>query len=131
MLSYNISKDKWTETDTPMLQKRNHHSCAMINDHEIMAVGGWNGYNYVKSSEIFNLKQQRWRHGPDLPKGIGMAQFVKAKSETKYLGYLVGGQDDQHFTSSAIYGLDENLNKFLKIGNLTKARKGQVVLNFP
>ena len=133
MFGYNILKDEWEDTNKPMTQKRKDHACLLIDEEEIIVTGGgYYDYPYVllKSSEIYNLKQRRWRPGPDLPKGISNAQFVKAKPGFRYLGYLIGGYDGDSDVfdgfSSAIYGLTKDMQRFEKIGDLTKARSGHV-----
>ena len=80
---------------------------------------------FLKSSEIYNLKQRRWRPGPDLPKGIAFAQFVKAKPGFEYLGYFIGGSDGNDL-SSAIYGLTKDMQRFVKLGNLKRRRNAHV-----
>ena len=73
-------RDEWKETDTPMTQKRHDHSCLMLNEYEVMVVGGSDGSNYLKSSEIFNLKEKTWNRGPDLETPLEFAQFLKCNS---------------------------------------------------
>ena len=130
MFAYNIFKDEWEDTNTPMAQKRVGHACFLIDKEEIIVTGGYHLDNgewvRLKSSEIYNLKQRRWRPGPDLPKGISEAQFVKAKPGFKYLGYFIGGYDDGNRRSSAIYGLIKDMQRFEKIGDLKKTRSDHV-----
>ena len=127
MFAYNIFNDQWEDTNKPMTQKRRSHACLLIDEEEIIVTGGYdydNGNVYLKSSEIYNLKQRRWRPGPDLPIGIAKAQFVKAKPGFKYLGYFIGGRDGPR-RSSAIYGLTKDMQRYEKIGYLKRPR------NFP
>ena len=117
MFVYNIFNDQWEDINTPMTQKRKDHACLLINEEEIIVTGGFNCDNacvYLKSSEIYNLKQRRWRPGPDLPTGIANAQFVKAKPGFKYLGHLID--------YSAIYGLTKDMQRYEKIGDLKTPR---------
>ena len=117
MFAYNIFNDKWEDTNKPMTQKRRSHACLLIDEEEIIVTGGYdydNGNVYLKSSEIYNLKQRRWRPGPDFPTDISDAQFVKAKPGFKYLGYLID--------YSAIYGLTKDMQRYEKIGDLKRPR---------
>ena len=117
MFVYNILEDQWEDTNTPMAQKRRYHACLLIDEEEIIVTGGLycgNGCKNLKSSEIYNLKQRRWRPGPDFPTEISDAQFVKAKPGFKYLGYLID--------YSAIYGLTKDMQRYEKIGDLKRLR---------
>ena len=138
MLEYNILSDEWKETNTPMIQKRYDHSCLMIDQYELMVVGGSSGgYSgvYLNSSEIFNLKEKTWIRGPDLQEGIKGAQFVKAKSGFEYIGYVIGGRKDNGGNkvtdSSTIFGLTQDRKDFKEIGDLHKARSDHVAFVLP
>ena len=126
MYEYSISKDKWTETNTPMSQKRQSHSCLVIGD-EVLVTGGLDeNYNNLKSTEIFDSKQRRWRTGPELPTGIHNAQLVRAKSGFDYIAYLIGGEISIARASSAVYGNTRGFKKLLKIEDLDKERRSHV-----
>ena len=130
MFAYNIFNDQWEDMNTPMTQKRDSHACLLIDEEEIIVTGGYNCYSdsdsdhcdsnsncecvVLKSSEIYNVKQRRWRPGPDFPTEIYKAQFVKAKPGHKYLGYLID--------YSAIYGLTKDMQRYEKIGDLKRPR---------
>ena len=125
MYEYNILKDEWEDTKTPMTQNRAGHSSSLINEKEIIVIGGKyyeNEWVHLKSSEIFNLEQRLWRSGPELATGITFAEFVKAKIGSQYLGYLIGGYDGGS-ASSTIYGLTKDLQKFANIGIVQKKRE--------
>ena len=129
MFAYNILEDEWEDTNKPMAQKRFGHACLLIDEEEIIVTGGKHYGDpsvVLKSSEIYNLKQRRWRPGPVLPTGILEAQFVKAKPGFKYLGYLIGGDNYGRRSYSAIYGLTKDMQRFVKIGDMTKQRSEHV-----
>jgi len=118
---YNVVNDEWKLKNIEMPQKRYGHSCFMINNLELMILGGYDGNNDLNSSSIFDLKKQTWKQGPSLPKLIKGDQFVKSKLGTPYLGYLIGGSGEDG-DSSAIYALKNDISSFEKIGNLNKGR---------
>ena len=130
MLEYNILTDEWKETDTPMTQKRYYHSCSMIDEYELMVVGGCGG-SCLKSSEIFNLKERKWKRGPDVQKGILRSQLVKAQPGFEYLAYMIGGRNSFLDDSSEIFGLTKDKKEFKKIGDLKKARRDHVAFVLP
>ena len=111
-----------------MSEKRYGHSCLVLK-REVIVVGGY----YKKSSEIFNVGNERWRPGPDLPTTISNAQLVKAPPGFKYVAFLIGGYDQsgQSAFSSAIYGLNNDISKFIHVGNIKRARGGHVALVLP
>ena len=120
--------NQWTETNTPMNQKRVKHACAMIDDDRIIVIGGW-GENYkrLKTTEILNIKTRQWQSGPSLPTGLADGQFVTASPGFKYLGYYVGGSGyDGH--SFFIYGLTRDLNEFKVLGNIKIERSDHVAI---
>ena len=139
MYEYDILKEEWKTTNSPMLEKRSDPGCLKLNQEEIIVVGGYGetaGLDeeiILKSSEIYNIKHNSWRPGPDLPKGIKDAQFVNAKPGFRYSGYLIGGKgDDGH--SSEIYGLiygSDALDTFKKIGDIKRSRRLHVAMVLP
>ena len=131
MFEYNTLRDEWKETDIPMTQERYGHSCLMLSEYELMVVGGYGGSNYLKSSEILNLKEKTWKRGPYFETGLGYAQFLKANAGSKYLAYVIGGRKSYGDYSSAIFGLSQDKNEFKKIGDLKKPRSGHVAFVLP
>ena len=138
---YNIQNDEWTDLNTSMLQSRSDHACLLIDQKEIIVVGGSGDgdyvggtykSNYLTSSEIFNLKERTWRPGPSLFFGTNGAQFVKAKNGSKYMAYIMGGLgDSDNSLYSAVYGLSNDVKWFEKIGDLKKQRLGHVAFLLP
>ena len=131
MFEYNILSNQWTETNTPMNQKRRSHECLKIDDDRILVVGGSDGYyDYLKSTEVYHRRNNSWTTGPILPKRLSYGQFIEASPGSKFLGYYLGGYgDDGH--SSAIYGLSKDLSNFQLLGNLKKERGGHVAFRLP
>ena len=113
--------NQWTETNTPMTQRRYGHECVKLNKDQILVIGGSDGNVYHKSTEVYHLIQRKWKTGPMMPKPIEGGQFVKASPGSKFLGYYIGGYGDDG-RSSAIYGLSKDLSNFQLLGNLKKAR---------
>lgn len=56
---------KWTELPD-MRQKRNRHSCGLVNGADVVVAGGW-GDRDLSSVEMYSLKAEGWRDGPRLP----------------------------------------------------------------
>ena len=117
--------NQWTETNTPMTQKRYGHECVKLSEDQILVIGGRDGNRYLKSTEVYHRIQRKWKTGPMMPKPIASGQFVKASPGSKFLGYYIGGYDYGSY-SSAIYGLSKDLSNFQLLGNLKKAREGHV-----
>ena len=130
MYEYNILSNQWTETNTPMNQKRNGHECLKIDKDRILVIGGGDGNDYLKSTEVYDRRNKMWTTGPILPIRIGSGQFIKASPGSKFFGYYLGGYGGDG-RSSAIYGLSKDLSNFQLIGNLKKARYGHVAFRLP
>ena len=126
MYRYRIQENTW-EAWIPMSEKRRFHSCLLLDDNIVVGGGA-----YKKISEIFNVREERWQPGPDLPTPISSAQFVKAPPGFKHVAYLIGGFDyGADSASSAIYGLTKDFSKFVQVGKLQKARWAHVALVLP
>ena len=123
--------NQWTETNTPMNQKRHRHECVKISEDKILVIGG-EGENYyeLKSTEVYDRRNKVWTPGLIIPKTISEGQFIKASPKSKFLGYYVGGWADNSY-SSAIYGLSKDLMNFQLLGNLKKPRSGHVAFRLP
>ena len=130
MLEYNILSNQWTETNTPMNQKRWGHECVKINQDKIFVIGGEDENDYLKSTEVYHRRNNSWTTGPILPKKLSHGQFIKASPGSKFFGYYFGGYDGDG-RSSDIYGLSKDLSNFQLIGNLKKAREGHVAFRLP
>ena len=124
MYEYNVLSNQWTETNTPMTQKRSGHECVKLSEDQILVIGGGDGNDWLKSTEVYHRIQRKWKTGPMMPKPIAVGQFVKASPGSKFLGYYIGGAGDDY--SSAIYGLSKDLSNFQLLGNFKKARSGHV-----
>jgi len=130
MYEYNMLSNQWTETNTPMNQKRNGHECVKISEDKILVIGGHNGNEYLKSTELYDKMYDNWSTGPTMPKTIASGQFIKASPGSQFLGYFLGGYgDDGH--SSDIYGLSKDLSNFQLIGNFKKASGHHVAFRLP
>ena len=120
--------NQWTETNTPMTQKRRGHECVKINQDKVFVIGGEaENYEYLKSTEVYHRRNNSWTTGPILPKTLSYGQFIKASPGSKFLGYYLGGYGH----SSAIYGLSKDLSNFQLLGNLKKARSSHVAFRLP
>jgi len=125
MYEYNMMSNQWTETNTPMTQKRYGHECVKLSEDQILVIGGHDGNGYLKSTEVYHRRQRKWKTGPMMPKPIGFGQFVKASLGSKLLGYYIGGITSDGRTS-AIYGLSKDLSNIRLLGNMKKRIWGHV-----
>ena len=126
MYKYYINYDVWEDTYSPMRalgNRRSGHSCLLLNN-ELFVAGGI----LRITTEIFNLENNRWRSGPDMPRNIGYSQLVEAQPSSKYAAFLIGGGISSHNAWSDIYGLTKDLRSFKKIGDLKNARNSHVAM---
>ena len=105
-----------------MRELRVTHSCLLINK-EVFVVGGIGR----KTVEIFNLQNETWRLGPDLPQEFAHSQLVKAKPSSKYSAFLIGNS----YAKSDIFALTKNYKSFIKIGDLKTARYSHAAVVLP
>ena len=62
-----IPAPKWDETVvTQMNQKRDGHAAVKIDEQRILVVGGQDGNNVLKTTEIYDCLTKKWEKGPDL-----------------------------------------------------------------
>ena len=122
--------NQWTETNTPMNQKRNGHQCVKISEDKILVIGGGDGNVWLKSTEVYDGRNKMWTTGPQFPKTIYGGQFIKASPGSQFLGYYLGGYGDDGY-SSDIYGLSKDLSNFQLLGNLKKERVYHVAFRLP
>ena len=127
---YEFDGKDWKDTDLDVKAIRwKSPGCIVVKD-EIILVGGYKKEPYGRqTSEIFNIQKRSWRQGPDLPYGLYGSQTVKAKEGMKYIAYLIGGINGK--TTTTIYGLTNDLERFEDIGNILQARYNHVALAIP
>jgi len=142
MYEYNMMSNQWTETNTPMTQKRYGHECVKLSEDQILVIGGrepnkslWRDGS-LKSTEVYDRIQRKWKKGPMMPKPMAFGQFVKASPGSKFLGYYVGrvgsGRevdtrvDNDDWKYMFIYGLSKDLSNFQLLRKWKKTRSGHV-----
>ena len=114
MYEYDISEDKWNDTNTPLSRERYSHSCLLVGK-EIIVIGGHGedlNDDTRRTSEIFDIKEKRWRKGPDLPFDFTLGQFVKARKSSEFVGYIIGGDDAGR--GLVVHGLTKDLKNFVR-----------------
>ena len=72
--TFYLSKDKRIWTEGPKLPiQRECFACARIKYNKVgsrfsvIVAAGWDGANYLSSSEVLDLETGKWRPGPELP----------------------------------------------------------------
>ena len=83
---------------------------------------------YSKSTEILNIKDQKWIIGPNLPCGIGRTECVSLPPSTNFACIIVGGATIEENLSSNVYGLNKNLSEWTPLGKIRKGRQGNIAL---
>ena len=130
-----------------MVARSHHSSCAIQADDGstqcILVLGGQtNQEQFSKSTEILNVKDQKWVQGPTLPFGVKYAACVALPPLSNFACALIGGQiKDNHPSSHSshlltdhtyslcVYGLNKTLTKWLLLGkmNIGAAGKGHPI----
>ena len=110
---YNFdSPDKGWVKGPDLNEGRWSHVCGVIKDSAdeekriVIAAGGYNGKDGIKSTEFLVLgsQPQKWTKGPDLPNRIGSAAGVVTPDEKSFL--VVGGYNkDTNQNEDSIYKL--------------------------
>ena len=132
---YDIKEDSWIE-GPPLLSKRYFHcSCAIQSDDGsvefiIIIGGGISGENcHYKTTEILNIKNQKWVKGPTLPCEIEQAACVSLPLLTDFACLVVGGCTIEHLASSDVYGLNKALTEWEHLGKIRKGRQSHIAVS--
>ena len=133
-----MEEDSWKEAP-PLLDGRNYHSsCAILSQdgtiQTIIAIGGDTTEEmFSTSTEIFQIRENKWIRGPDLPVGVRSAACVAVlpKININYSCLVIGGYSPEEMFSSNIYALDNNLTEWFLIGKLKTGRRNHIALSLP
>ena len=97
----------------------------------IVIVGGYTESSLMTSStELFNIKENRWSRGPDLPIVVRSASCVALPHHPIYSCLLIGGrskESKEEYISDSIYALDNDLKRWTLVGHLKEARYGHTI----
>ena len=84
----------------------------------------------LKTTEILNIKKQKWIQGPSLPCGIQQAACVSLPFSTEFACIIVGGCTMiEEPASSDIYGLNNALTKWKHLGKIRKGRQSHIAVS--
>ena len=117
-----------------MLTPRDYHcSCAIQSDDGltkcVIIIGGTtNKGRFSKSTEILNLKDQKWVQGPLLPVGIEDAACVALPPQSDFACIVVGGEKSDENVSPNVYGLNKTLTKWSILGKIKTGRRRHIAL---
>ena len=86
-------------------------------------------------TEIFDLKEQRWIRGPNLPLGIRDASCVALPPTLDFACLLIGGltqKDGYDFYSvdigENVYGLKKSLDEWTLLGKIREGKYSHIAL---
>ena len=132
MYEYSVLDDKWQDTETPMSRERYSHSCLLVNEQELIVIGGEGedlNDDTDSTSEIFNFRERAWRPGPVLPIHFDSGKLLKAKESSEYIGYILGGWGSGAGSGLLIHGLTKDLRNVVKLGSIEieEARRNSFV----
>ena len=111
---YNTKLDEWINGPHLLEGRHCHSSCALKSIDgtidTIVIVGGYTESSLMTSStELFNIKENRWSRGPNLPIGVNSASCVAPRNHTSYSCILIGGWSNNkvstHWTRIWKHGL--------------------------
>ena len=85
---------------------------------------------FSTSTEVFEIKENVWSRGPNIPVGLRSAACVAIppKAGIKYCCLLIGGYYSQKKFSPNIYALDNSLTTWFLIGKLQTGRRNHIAL---
>ena len=103
----------------------------------VVAAGGANkgllDPQYLKSTELYSLTENRWFWGPDLPLNLVAHSMVSLENKVYVIGgFTPGGNSWLGITQSKIYEMDENMDQWTQMEQqLSEARSYASVLVVP
>ena len=115
---YDQSTNVW-ERKQDMAGARQEHACTFKEEEKKVIVAGGQGTNseLLSSSEIYDISQNSWETGPNLPIATRGAKMITVDNEV----YHIGGQE----TRTEIYRLSKDKSSarsFIKVGNLSEGK---------
>ena len=90
-------------------------------------------HTYSSSTELFNIKENSWSKGPNLPVVVWRASCVALPYHARYSCLLIGGKSEEakvsirykgEYISDSIEALDNDLKSWTLVGHLKEARYG-------
>ena len=130
---YDNKEDRWTTGPSLLTARHYHSSCAIQSDEGstlfIIIIGGeTDQQHFSKSTEILNLKDQKWVQGPQLPCGIRFATCVALPPSTNFACVIVGGQSEEDNYSSKVYALNKIMSEWTVLGNIRTGRYSHIAI---
>ena len=118
-----------------MSARTHHSSCAIQADDGstqcILILGGQTDQEeFSKSTEIFNINDQKWIQGPSLPFGVKYAACVPLPPTSNFACALIGGKIndkelwEQKAYSLCAHGLNKALSKWSFLGKISNCTVG-------
>ena len=130
-----------------MLSARSGHSSCVIQSDDgsvdsIIIIGGWTDktsrlfrQGRSNTTEIFNIKEQKWVPGPTFPCEISDSACVSLPSTMKFTCLVIGGEIEgiscccaSEPKSNDVWGLNKSLTKWTHLGRIRKSRSRHIVL---
>ena len=133
---YDVKVGSFTEGPSMLSPREDHSSCSIQSDdgsiQSIIIIGGMVNYfneKFSKTTEIFDIKEQKWAKGPDLPIEITEASSVSLPPTANFACVLIGGQTETDKWTSNVYGLTKSLKEWKFLGTIRTSRKGHLALS--
>lgn len=111
-----FENNRW-EKKQNMKEARIEHSCAVLEGKKVIVSGGFNGDNYLSSSEIYDPATNTWTEGPELPSATVGAKMINVGGDV----YHVGGSETRK-DIFRLEKLDSSTWKFKKVGSLSEEK---------
>lgn len=119
-LVFNSKTDTFSKGPS-MITARKNHSAILLNDGRVFIVGGANKGNkmpYLKFTEFYNPKTNKFEEGPELPAEIlCVNNIVRLKNGNNYVFACANGETDYTYTGH-IYKFTEGSKAFKHIVEL-------------
>jgi len=105
-----------------LLTARYNHGCAQYTtdtgDKVYVVMGGWDGDNYIASTETLQLGEDAWRESTALPRPLAGLRAATLDN----IIYITGGYDDNFKSRDEIYQLDTKTKNWVEVARMKTPR---------
>merc|ERR1711962_169241 len=122
------SKGNYLNSLPDLLEARRRHACTTFTsssgEEGLLVAGGYNGGEYLSSTELFLPSKKQWTKGGDLPRAMRGLRAARLSERV----VVTGGLDDGRNYRDEVLQYEETTEAWSEIGKMKKARDYHAVV---
>ncbi|VDK86453.1 unnamed protein product [Litomosoides sigmodontis] len=116
---FSLTNQQCTEA-APMYDQRCYVGCGLLDPERIIAIGGYNNHDRLRSAEILHIPRNQWHRIAEMSVRRSDGHCVIMKN----VAYAIGGFDGMNCHSSVEYYEPQRDRWFIMSSNMTSRRSG-------